>query len=97
MSPDPRIEAAREFLREISDHFVKGGSKKARPFIDGLARDLEQLWTVPVNRQDEFLERMRLHALALPELGRLHLVNTAQDAFLRSIIAALRLAVKVAL
>jgi hypothetical protein len=94
---DPRIESAREFLSELADTFVDGGAAKARPFVDGLAHDLEQLWTVPINRQDAFLDRMALQAKALPELGRLHLVNTTQDAFLRSIIAALRFAVRVAL
>lgn len=97
MSADPRIEATREFICDLAGAFVDGGAAKVHPFIEGLATDLDQLWTVPINRQEQFLTRMQLHARALPELGRLHMANSAQDAFLRSIVAAIRFAMKVAL
>ena len=89
------VEHAREMILELADEFVDGGRDLALPFLEGLATDLENIWLVPPERQAQFLERMRLQALALPELGRLYLINISREGFTRAIIAAIRFALRV--
>lgn len=90
-----RFDKVRELIAELSDAYVDGGREAARPFVEGMAHDLDQLWTVPVERQDAFLERMGKQALALPELGRLSLVGIGRHQFVAAITIALRFATRI--
>jgi hypothetical protein len=92
-----RLEHARAMVREIGASAIgQANLEDLEPFIDGMAADLDAAWTVPAERQDEFFDEMRVQALALPELGRLRLLNVTRTAFVASIIAAMRFAVRVA-
>lgn len=97
MSSEQAQRGAREVAEFIAGLFrasADEGAAQAEAFVAEIEQDIAELWTVPVERQERYLRRIELQAVALIELQRIRLVNTTKRGFAAAITEGIRLALR---
>lgn len=95
MDTKHRTKAIRDALTLLVEDYIEDGKRHVSTFLLELEDDLDQIWTVPAERQARFLRRIQLQAAGIVEIERLRTIGLGRDAFTAALSATLKTLIRI--